>query len=158
MKNSLKAGFGFGLTSGVITTLGMILGLYATTNSKIAVIGGILSIAIADSFSDSMGIHISQEVENHHTKKEIWEATISTFFGKLIFSLTFILPIIFLKIDYAVLISIIWGLFLLTVLSLKMAKISEGNPWPLIFEHLLIAVFVIIATYFLGGLIREFFS
>jgi len=90
---SIKTGFGFGLTSGVITTLGMMLGLYSTTHSKIAIIAGILSIAVADAFSDSMGIHISQEVENHHSKKEVWEATVSTFLGKFIFSLMFILPI-----------------------------------------------------------------
>ena len=36
MKASIKKGFGFGLTSGVITTLGMMVGLNASTGSKIA--------------------------------------------------------------------------------------------------------------------------
>lgn len=157
MKNSIKVGFGFGLTSGVITTLGMMLGLYSTTHSKIVLIGGILSIAIADAFSDSMGIHVSQEAENHHSQKEIWESTISTFFGKLIFALSFILPVAFLRIEYAIFISIIWGLFLLTVFSFNLARTSGQKPHLLISEHLVIAIVVIIATYFLGSLIRAFF-
>ena len=81
MKISIRKGVGFGLTSGIITTLGLIVGLNAGTHSKIVVIAGILTIAIADAFSDSMGIHISEE-SGHKNKssKEIWESTISTFF------------------------------------------------------------------------------
>jgi hypothetical protein len=40
MNDSIKKGFGFGLTSGVITTLGLIVGLHSSTNSTLAVIGG----------------------------------------------------------------------------------------------------------------------
>lgn len=157
MKPSLKSGFGFGLTSGVITTLGMMFGLYSTTHSKLAVVAGILSIAVADAFSDSIGIHISQEAENHHSSREIWESTVATFLGKLFFALTFILPTIFFTLGYAVLISIIWGLFLLTVFSVNLAKTSGQKSSRLIFEHLLIVIAVIAATYFIGNFIRKFF-
>jgi VIT1/CCC1 family predicted Fe2+/Mn2+ transporter len=92
MKHSLKVGFSFGLTSGIITTLGLMIGLYSGTHSKLAVLGGILTIAIADALSDALGIHISEESENKHTTKEIWESTISTFFSKFIFALTFVIP------------------------------------------------------------------
>jgi len=157
MKLSLKIGFGFGLTSGVITTLGMMFGLYSTTHSKLAIIGGILSIAVADAFSDAMGMHISQETENHHSPKEIWESTFSTFLGKFVFAITFVLPVIVFTIDYAILISVIWGLFLLTVFSFKMAKSSGQKPYFLVFEHLASAVIVIAATYYLGSFIKSFF-
>ena len=50
MKRSIRKGLGFGLNSGVITTLGMMVGLSASTQSRIAVIGGIIAIAIADAF------------------------------------------------------------------------------------------------------------
>ena len=61
MKNSLKKGYSFGLTSGIITTLGLIVGLNSSTGSKLVVIGGIITIAIADAMSDALGMHISQE-------------------------------------------------------------------------------------------------
>ena len=78
MKHSLKVGFNFGLTSGIITTLGLMVGLHASTHSKLVVIGGILTIAIADALSDAIGIHIAEESENKHTAKEVWESTFST--------------------------------------------------------------------------------
>ncbi|MEO0185998.1 MAG: VIT1/CCC1 transporter family protein, partial [candidate division WOR-3 bacterium] len=75
LKHSLKTGFSFGSTSGIITTLGLMVGLHSGTHSKIVVIGGILTIAIADAFSDALGIHVSEESENKHSTKEIWEST-----------------------------------------------------------------------------------
>ncbi len=58
MKESLKGGLSFGTTSGIITTLGLIVGLSAGTHSTLAIVGGILSIAIADGLSESMSMHI----------------------------------------------------------------------------------------------------
>jgi hypothetical protein len=44
MKRSLKTGLSFGLPSGVITTLGLMIGLRAGTHSRRAVTGGIVPI------------------------------------------------------------------------------------------------------------------
>ena len=52
LNHSLRVGLSFGLTSGVITTLGLIVGLASGTESKLAVIGGIITIAVADALSD----------------------------------------------------------------------------------------------------------
>lgn len=71
VKHSLKTGLCFGLTSATITTLGLMVGLHSFSGSKVVVIGGILTIAIADAFSDALGIHISEEAENVHAKREI---------------------------------------------------------------------------------------
>lgn len=58
MKASWTTGFSFGLTSGIITTLGLIVGLHAGTHSRVVVLGGILTITISDAMSDALGIHI----------------------------------------------------------------------------------------------------
>lgn len=55
MKHSLKTGLCFGLTSATITTLGLMVGLHSFSGSKAVIIGGILTIAIADAFSDALG-------------------------------------------------------------------------------------------------------
>ena len=99
IKESLRTGISFGLTSGVITTLGLIVGLHSGTHSKGVIIAGILTIAIADSFSDALGIHVSEESEADHSEKEIWESTFSTFFSKLLFALLFIIPVFLCKIS-----------------------------------------------------------
>jgi len=151
MKHSLKVGFSFGLTSGIITTLGLMVGLSSGTSSKLAVIGGILTIAIADASSDALGIHISEESENKHTKREIWESTLSTFFCKLSIALTFLVPVLLLELTSATVVSIIWGLSLLCIFSFSIAKNERVNPWMVVLEHLTIGIMVILAAYFVGN-------
>ncbi len=157
MRDSIKKGFNFGLTSGTITTLGLIIGLQSGTGSRLAVLGGVLTIAIADSFSDALGIHMSEESINGHSKKHVWEATIFTFLAKLIFTLTFAIPVLLFNLRLAILISIIWGFLLLTISSYKIAKDQDDNPWKVIGEHLLIGLIVVISTHYLGNLIYEIF-
>jgi len=70
-KHPFKIGFSFGLTSGVITALGLMVGLNAGTHSRLAVIGGILTLAIADSFSDALGIHFSEEFPKRKSGKRL---------------------------------------------------------------------------------------
>ena len=94
MKHSIKTGLCFGLTSAIITTLGLMVGLHSFSGSKIIVIGGILTIAIADAFSDSLGIHISEEAENLHTRRELWESTLVTFSAKFLFAMIFMIPVL----------------------------------------------------------------
>jgi len=158
MKHSFMVGLSFGLTSGIITTLGLMIGLYSGTDSKLVVIGGILTIAIADSLSDSLGIHISEESENRHTSKEVWESTFSTFLCKFFIASSFIIPVLLVELKTAVFISVIWGLALLNILSYKIAKRRNKNPWAVILEHLIIAVVVIISAYYIGQFIAIIFN
>ena len=157
MKRSLKTGFSFGLTSGVITTLGLMVGLYSSTNSKLVVIGGIITIAIADSFSDSIGIHIAQESQNHISKNEIWEATIYTFIGKFIFSSIFLIPILLFNLKVAIMLSILIGFYLIIMLSLIIARDRKEGCCKVIIEHVLISIVIIILTYFIGSFIHSTF-
>lgn len=154
MKESLKRGFSFGLTSGIITTLGLMVSLHSGTHSQRLVIGGILTIAIADALSDALGIHISEESENKHKEKEIWESTFSTFFAKLFVALTFVVPPLLFDLSLAIILSIIWGLSLLGIFSYFIAKAEKIKPGKVIAEHWSIAVIVIIITHYIGDLIR----
>jgi VIT1/CCC1 family predicted Fe2+/Mn2+ transporter len=157
MRESVRKGFSFGLTSGIITTLGLMVGLYAGTHSELAVIGGILTIAIADAFSDSLGIHISEEAENKHTTREIWESTLSTFLTKFVFAFTFIIPVLLLELNTAIIVSVFWGLLAISVISFNIAREQKEKPWKVIGEHLLIALVVITITHFVGEWIAATF-
>jgi len=156
MRQSIKKGFSFGLTSGIITTLGLIVGLHSGTHSKLVIIGGILIIAVADALSDALGIHVSEESENEHCSREIWEATIATFLSKFIFALAFIIPILLLQLSTAIVASIIWGLSLIAVFSYYMAKQQNVRPLRVILEHVGIAIIVVIITHYVGDLIATF--
>ena len=158
MRHSLEVGFSFGLTSGIITTLGVIIGLSASTNSQLVVIGGILTIAFADAFSDALGIHISEESENKHSRREIWESTASTFLTKFFFALSFLIPVLILPLQTAIIICLIWGLGMLGFFSYTIARREKCSCWGVIGEHLVIAVAVIIITYLVGEFVGANFG
>ncbi len=154
LKRSLRTGISFGLTSGIITTLGMMAGLTAGTHSQAVVIGGIITVAIADSLSDSLGIHISEESKKANSR-EVWESTLSTFFTKSFFTLTFIVPLLLFDLDIAVIFAMIWGFSLLAVFSYLIAKEKSVGSWKVIGEHLLIAAIVIVLTNVVGNMIGD---
>jgi VIT1/CCC1 family predicted Fe2+/Mn2+ transporter len=134
------------------------VGLSSGTQLKIAVIGGILTIAIADSFSDAIGIHVSEESECKHTSKEIWQSTIATFISKFFFAISFIIPVLYFKdLSTAIFVSIVWGLMLLSVLTYFISKGQNKKPWRAIGEHVIIAIVVIILTHYTGQWIAQTF-
>ncbi|MEM3364194.1 MAG: hypothetical protein QXS93_01655 [Candidatus Micrarchaeia archaeon] len=150
IKQSYRTGLGFGTVSGVITTLGLIMGLDAGTHSTAAVLGGIITIAIADALSDALGIHVSEESSKDTTERSVWESTLATFATKLIIALTFAVPVLLLPLDTAVIASVAWGMLLLGALSVYIARLKKENAYNVLAEHWGIAVLVLLVTYLVG--------
>ena len=158
VRHSFKTGLSFGLTSGIITTLGLMVGLHSFSGSRLVILGGILTIAIADAFSDALGIHLSEESEKVHSGKEIWESTASTFLSKFIFAITFTIPVLLFDLQSAISLSVILGLSALAILSYYIAREQETKTWKVVAEHLIIAIIVVITTHYIGDLIASTFG
>ena len=158
MKTGTRTGMHFGLTSGVITTLGLMVGLHAGTHSTAAVIGGIITIAIADSLADALGIHIAKESEPSTTTREVWLATFATLITKLLVTASFLIPVLVLPLNYAIIAGVVWGLGLLVVLSFKLALDQNTSPWAVVAEHTVIAIFVIVSVHVIGEKLGAYFS
>lgn len=156
MRASWKTGLSFGLTSGVITTLGLMVGLNSGTHSRPIVIGGILTIAIADAMSDALGIHVSEESKNNSPALQIWEATGATFLAKFVIALTFLVPVLLVPLDRAIPLSVLWGLLLLAGLSFFIARAQSIAPWKVIGEHLVIALCVVVLTHAVGDWVASY--
>lgn len=153
-----RTGLFFGATSGVITTIGLIAGLHAGTESRVAVLGGILVVGFADAMSDAMGIHLAQESDPDSTEEHIWAATIWTFFTKLIVALSFALPVIWFPLSLAVAISVGWGLFVITLLSAVLARIQKIPALHVVTEHLGIAILVVALSHYIGVWVNNAFA
>lgn len=157
MKSSIKTGLGFGVTAGIITTLALMVGLNSGTESALAVIGGVLTIAISDALVDALGIHVSKEFEGKTSTKEIWESTITTFLSKFMMALLFVIPIMIFKLALAIKISLIMGILLIIMFSYLIAKEGHLKPLHLITEHLVTALVVIVISQLIGTFIRSTF-
>ena len=145
-----RTGLFFGATSGVITTIGLIVGLNSGTRSVIAVLGGILVIAVADAMSDALGIHLAEEADPETDHGHVWSATIMTFLTKFVFSISFAVPLLLLPLGPAVVASVIWGLLVIVVLSYFLARTQNEPPLSIIAEHVGIAVLVVVFSHFIG--------
>ena len=148
----------FGATSGVITTIGLIVGLYAGTASVVAVLGGILVISVADAMSDALGIHLAQEADPDSTNKHIWSATFSTFWTKFVVAISFAVPIMWLPLQTAVIVSIGWGLVIIALLSWFLARAQRNPVLPVVLEHLGIAIAVIVISHYIGHWVHTTFA
>lgn len=143
-----------GATAAIITSLGLIAGLAHGDGARNSIIAGLLIIAIADNIADSLGIHILKEAEGAH-KKEIYLATLGNFTVRFILAMTFVMIILLLPSYLALFVSVIWGLFLLTVLSYSIARTKKINPFKETAWHLLVALLVIVGSKLLGDLISN---
>lgn len=156
--HQLTTGISFGLTSGVITALGMIVGLNSATSSRVAVTAGIIVMAIADGLADAAGLHLSEEAETEnekakHSQKEIWMTTLFAFLSVTGFILTFAVPLLILPLNTAVWVAVAWGMFLIVILNYYIARTRGESELKLIFEHVFLALFVIVISYWAGDLV-----
>lgn len=156
MNHSVKTGFSFGLTSGIITTLGLMVGIESATSSKVAVTGAILTIAIADAMSDALGIHMSEESTHDHTPKEVWQSTISTLLFKFCFAAIFLIPVLLLELTLAVWVSVATGILILGVFSFEIARRQRAKIGLVVAGHLVIVILVIFAAKFVGSFVSKF--
>ena len=118
--------------------------------------GGILTIAVADVFSNAIGTNISAEGENQHTACEVWRSTVTSFLAKLVFVMSFLIPILIRPLSAAIIVSVTWGMSVLAVLSYLIAKNQGKRPWKVIGEHLGVAALAIIISHFLGDWIASY--
>ncbi len=135
------------------------VGLGVGTQSREVIIGGILTIAVADALSDAFGVHLSQESAGENSKKQVWESTISTFLSKFLLALTFLIPVLIFDIK-TVDIDIIWGFVVITLISFLSSILNRVEKKELIsavLEHVLLFIFTVTLSYLIGTFIDKKF-
>ncbi len=150
MKSAIKKGFGFGITSGIITTLGMMIGLARGTQNVSVVVAGIAVIAVTDALSDAFAIFMADEAERESDQAR-WQETLSTFISKFAVGVFFALPFFLLKLNAAIIFSIAFGLILILILSYFIAKSEKRPVLKIMLGHLLVTIVVILVSAIVGN-------
>ena len=144
----------FGSTAAIITNISLIVGLGSAQAGKMPIVGGLLTIAIADNISDSLGIHMYKEAEGRGTKLSLL-ATALNFTARLLVSLSFVFIVLAFPATQAMAISIVWGLVLLTFMSYLITRKRCQNPVLEILRHLVVAIVVIVLSRYAGRLVAD---
>jgi VIT1/CCC1 family predicted Fe2+/Mn2+ transporter len=148
--------FIFGSTAAIITNISLIVGLGSARASKGPIIGGLLTIALADNISDSLGIHLYKETEGLNQRLSLL-STVLNFLSRLVVSLSFIGIVLLFTTSQSIVAAIIWGLLLLILLSYLISLSNKENSLKEIFKHILVAIVVIVLSRWAGGLIAKHF-
>ena len=146
--------FSMGATAAIITSMGLIAGLTQGIEAKTSIITGLLIIAVADNISDSFSIHIYKESESA-SKKDVDLFASINFIARFLLVITFAIIVLTFSPFTALIISSIWGLSLLAILSYMITKIRKVKPLPMVLRHLLVALLVIAGSKILGNLILK---
>jgi len=144
----------YGSTAAIMTSMGLIVGLDATTASTGSLIGGILIAGLADNLTDSLSVHVYQDSEKR-PEREAFRTTAANFIVRFSLSLTFVLILILFPRLPAVRLSVVWGFCWLSVLCYALARARGVSVWSEIWKHTAVAVVVIAISEAIGiGILR----
>ena len=146
----------FGSSAAILTDVSLIVGLGSAQAGKGPILAGLLTIAVADNISDSLGIHLYKESEGYGQRLS-FVSTILNFFSRLLISCTFIAIVLVLPIAQALYVGLIWGLLLIVFISYLISRSNKDNPVKEMVTHVLVAVVVIALSRFLGHAIAVYF-
>ena len=153
----LRQGLIFGVSSGVITTSGVLAGLVQTSVSPVIVIVTVVSLAISDGISESYGLFISKKVEK---PKDNGRGPIKSFIGllftKMIIVLSFLIPLLFSrKLGYYknMIWPILWGVLILTILDYYASCLRKEKMVPYLIKHYILLFITVGLNVFFGRMI-----
>lgn len=144
----------FGITSGILTTIGVLTGVNSATDSRLSVIAAIIAIAVADSCSDAFGIYLSKISERGVSRKLALRYATGTLAAKFFFPLTFIIPILIFPLRVGVGIDVLWGLAALSLLSVEQAIVAQKSILKTVLRNIVLAELIV----FLSTLVGSFIS
>ncbi len=147
----------FGSSAAIITDVSLIVGLGSARAGKGPILAGLLTIAVADNISDSLGIHMYKESEGFGQRFSLLSTTLN-FCSRLLVSFTFIAIVVFLPMAHALYVGLIWGLLLIGLISYLISRSNRENAVREIAIHVLTAVVVIALSRFLGYEIAALFA
>lgn len=145
----------FGITSGVLTTVGVLVGVNSATASRLPVIAAIVAIAVADSCSDAFGMYMAKVSERGTTPKQAFRYALGTLAGKAFFPLTFMGPLLVLPLDVAVGVNLAWGALGLALLSAEQAVVEQQSVIRRIARNLGLAAIIIANSMLAGSLVAK---
>jgi predicted adenylyl cyclase CyaB len=144
----------FGITSGILTTLGVLVGVNSATASQLSVIASVVSIAIADSCSDAFGMYMAKVSERGMPRHLALRFAFRTLIAKACLPLTFLLPLLTLPLNGAVWVDLAWGAVALALLSAEQAIVDQQSIARRIGRNLTFALVIVLNSLLAGRLVK----
>lgn len=158
-------GVAFGTMDGLITILGVVIGVAnATGSSAIVVISGLVA-GVANAFGNSIGFYASELAEraehlheNQHVSSmaEARRSTLLSFLTSLASMAVPVVPFTLLEnLQLAMTISLIAALALLFVLGGLVGKLGRENPWRFGLRYVLLGLAGAALSFVVGDILKD---
>jgi predicted membrane protein (TIGR00267 family) len=142
-------GVAFGTMDGLITILGVVIGIAtATQNSGVVVLSGLVA-GLANAFGNTFGFYASELAEraehiqeNQHVSSmaETRRSTLLAFAYSLASTLVVVAPFFIFRLTYAMITSLILALALLFALGAVVGKFSHASSWKFGIRYVLLGL------------------
>ena len=146
-----------GSSAAVITNVSLIVGMGSARAGKGPILSGLLTVALADNISDSLGIRLYKESEGCGERLSRL-ATALNFLSRLLVSFSFVAIVLMFSAPQAMVVGIAWAFLLLTLISYLVTRNNHQNSITAIIRHVLIAVVAIALSRCVGRVIANRFS
>jgi adenylate cyclase class IV/VIT1/CCC1 family predicted Fe2+/Mn2+ transporter len=148
----------FGVTSGILTTAGVLMGVHSASASRLAIMASLVSVAMADSWSDAFGMFNSKMSERGVTRASALRFAGATLVAKMTVPLLFVVPVATLPLPRAINVCLAIGAILLSLLSAEQALVSQKPVARLVCRNLVLALFIINVSRLAGKAIGWMFG
>jgi len=139
----------FGGTAAIVTSMALIAGLEAAHAGRPGVISALLIAAVADNLTDSLSVHMYQESERFE-RKDAFIGTLSNFGTRFVVCVSFVLIVLMLPGRLVAVGGIAWGMSLLAILTILLARHRHVSTFSEVVKHLGVAISVIAVSRIVG--------
>jgi predicted membrane protein (TIGR00267 family) len=160
-------GVAFGTMDGLITVLGVVIGIAnATESSGIVVISGLVA-GLANAFGNSFGFYASELAEkaehiqeNQHVSSmaETRRSTVLAFVHSLGSTIVIVAPFALFSLTYAMIASLIVALTLLFALGALVGKFSHASAWRFGIRYVLLGLAGAALSFAVGEAVKDTLS
>ena len=165
-------GIAFGLVDGLITMLGIIIGISrATSDPRLVILAGIVG-GVSNGFANSIGLYASElaergqqiqarkrgEESHVHTLNEILIASGLAFVSCLVALVLPIVPFFYFSINTAIMIAFVVSTALLFILGFEVGRVSYESRLRMGLQYAFAGVFGAIICYWVGDMLQNLVS
>ena len=157
-------GTAFGIMDGMITILGVVIGISQVTNSSTLVVVSGLVAGVANAFGNSIGFYASELAERgEHIREntpvapstEVYMSTVNSFISSLLAMLVPILPFVFLPSMQAMTVAVLVAMVVLFALGSYVGHLSGLNRFRLGLRYVILGLIGSGLSFLVGDLLRS---
>lgn len=135
-----------GVTSGIITTLGLMMGVNSSNPTRRSIMVAILAMAIGNSCSDAYSVYNARQAERGSNRRVAWRFALMTLAGEFVFTLSFVLAVAILPLSTGIIANLAWGTIALALFSAEQAVVGQKNVILSVGFNLGLAAAIVVLT------------